>query len=148
MTDLTAWLDERDRIRSAGSALHLSQNRWGVGVDNDDGETYGMTHAARPEDAEAIVDAHNHLPALTAALRAVLNLHKPESVECLTGDCATELCEHDEVGDCETAPFTYCAACHDLADRIDTYYAERGMAPAAYPCPTVTAITNAIEGAS
>lgn len=89
-------------------------------------------------DAALIVDAVNHLPALTSALRAVVRLHVP--VE-------WQECDGDGVPDLDKPLTPFCRECTD-----DEYVAaiefgdfiDQGAAVVNYPCPTVSAIASAL----
>jgi hypothetical protein len=78
-----------------------------------------IAHADTKADAEFIVAARNHLPRILAALDAVLALHKPF------------------VWDFGFGPVTSCRGCADHG---------ASEVAAEYPCPTVRAITDAMEG--
>ena len=92
---------------------------------------------------EAAWDSSTDVPALVAALRAVLELHKPITEGVIVGDCATEECEHD--GDCPEVPIDLCACCYDLAQDANPYYGERDVRWVCYPCPTVRVIEEALS---
>ena len=121
--------------------------------------TRGGTYVTRPDllgvarewslvwqdgDAEFIAHAREDLPRLLAAVRAVEALHCRETVQAITGDCATEECDHED--ECPTIPVDVCAECYRVSEEADAYFHERNIAPAAYPCPTIRAITEALEG--
>ncbi|RBP66404.1 hypothetical protein DFO66_103351 [Brevibacterium sanguinis] len=108
--DLTAWLAERKRVHAAATdgpwhAMEFEDapGDWGVPI-IDGGEpgsmkahvtAYAMTFGNVPQtkkDAESIVDAHNTLPRLLAAVEAVLGLHTPE--EYAQGPDYCYECEH------------------------------------------------------
>ncbi|WP_413455960.1 hypothetical protein ACLQ8T_05630 [Glutamicibacter sp. FR1] len=74
------------------------------------------------------------IPAMRAALEAIQELHKPVETQVLTGDCAVGECEHED--DCPTVDFVYCAACNEIAELANAYYAEEGMQIVSHPCPT------------
>ena len=69
------------------------------------------------EDAEFIAAARTTVPALVAALEAVLKVHRPMHCE---PECCTEP--------------VYCEGCKQPDDAPD------------WPCPTVKAITDALDG--
>lgn len=81
----------------------------------------------------------------SAAVEGVLGLHKPKVEQVITGDCASEECDHEESIDCPLSPFTYCACCYALADQVDSYFTEGGINLVAWPCKTVKAVTSALE---
>ena len=62
---------------------------------------------------------------LRATLVAIQELHEPVKTQVLVGDCAVEECEHED--DCPTRDFEYCAACNEIAEEANPYYAEDGM---------------------
>lgn len=78
---------------------------------------------------------------LAATVDRVEALHAPRTVQVITGDCSTEECGHED--ECPTVPFRQCVECDRIADEIDTYYSERGVAPTEWPCPTIAAIEGA-----
>lgn len=85
-------------------------------------------------------------PALTAALRAVLDLHRAGSAQVITGDCASETCGHED--ECPTVKFAICLECARIAEETYPYYGEQGQGinPVAWPCLTVRAIEAAMGG--
>lgn len=96
-------------------------------------------------DAEFIAHSRTDLPALLAAVEAVMGLHRPDTVLAVTGDCALEDCDHEDLKDCETVEVRFCAACDELAEQVDPHYMEGSVALVHYPCSTVRAITAALE---
>lgn len=135
MSELNEWLKERRAIHDAAT-----EGPWeaeGHAPENSDYQSFGVAAGdvyvvfelpwdaagAGKLDAEAIVDAHNTLPALLTAVEKVLELHVPETEypDPITGECS-------------------CVECN-RADR-------EGICPTLYPCPTVLAVQSAIEGAT
>jgi len=104
-------------------------------------------HLERDEDDEFVIAARTDVPALVAALRAVLDLHKPMRIYEHEDSCEDESEEHREERHVESAEsigehycldlpmgITLCSECsHDLDfDGRD------------YPCPTAVAIEAAL----
>lgn len=81
---------------------------------------------------------------LRAALVAIQELHEPVKTQVLVGDCAVEECDHED--DCPTRDFEYCAACNEIAEEANPYYAEDGMGFVAHPCPTRRLTDEALGG--
>lgn len=75
---------------------------------------------------------------LVARLEAVRELHKPTIEGAITGDCATDECDHED--ECPLEPIEVCAECHRLAEEVDAYYGEETIEPTTWPCPTIQAI--------
>ena len=67
-------------------------------------------------------------------------LHHRDVAVVITGGCAAEDCNHEELGDCDTIEFAYCAGCAALAEQVDCYFSERDFRPVAWPCPTIVAL--------
>lgn len=120
MTDARTWLDRVDArtnaakagpwYRQDGNALPVPREydpEWFI---DSDATLIAYSPIDKP-DAEFIAHARTDLPAMSTALRAVLDLHAMDYADCHPG------CLHQ-----------YCVAC-------DT----------PYPCPTVAAITTALE---
>lgn len=95
--------------------------------------------AANPAVVLELVAEHR---AALARIARVGALHQPRLIQVITGDCALGECEHEEVDECPTVPFKQCVACDELADAINTYYAEEQGRITAWPCPTVRALTE------
>ena len=110
--------------------------------DGDDWCAIGVVHTGilRP-DAEFIAHARTDVPALVAALRAVLDLHRPVRVYAYAEDCGCGNEDHviieDEWGEdlCFDTPTgdVRCAYC-----RAEQSYVE-------HPCETVRAIEEALS---
>lgn len=86
MSDLNEWIKERRRIHDAATEGPWVYTVYGVEApeppnpeDRFDmmAEVIARTEL-KHEDTNAIVDAHNNLPALLAAVENVLELHQPE----------------------------------------------------------------------
>ena len=101
-----------------------------------------MWEDGTPEDREFIAASRTDLPTLLAAVEAVMKLHAPIPIYVLAEECeAPEDHEHGTTSDggediCWDEPTgeTYCNECNDVwGDPVD------------YPCPTVQAITTALE---
>ena len=75
-----------------------------------------------PTASEDLAALLAHIDALTAKLDAVRALHKRVGVGCLTGDCAIEDCDHEEIDECKTVEVDICAACNELAESVDPYF--------------------------
>ena len=98
-------------------------------------------------DADFIAAARTAVPALLDALeqaeariQAVRDLHSPSDEQVIMGDCAAEECDHQEIEDCPTEPFTVCAECYRAAIELNPYYGEQGVDDVAWPCPTIRAL--------
>lgn len=116
---------EREVIGSWG------YDAWGVDVEN-------------PADAEFIAAARTTVPALLDALEKVLELHQPVGEEVIPWDCAEGDCDHeDDEHPLDTA--TLCGECYRLAVEVSPYYGENGCSAILWPCPTVKAITDALD---
>lgn len=100
------WGDEND----VPQVPVLSNNR-AITWDDHGGEVF------KPEDGAAIVDAHNHLPALIAMVEAVLGAHQPVEIE---------------------PSDTICGGCSNLLPN------GRYMPTSEWPCPTVRALEAVI----
>ena len=159
------WLAERRRIEQAATKgpwendgggeinQHFSlPEPWATVVSTDVAcmaYCYGGSAAGveRDEDAEFIAHARDDVPALLAEVRRlrameqrVRELHHRDVAVVITGDCAAEDCNHEELGDCDTIEFAYCAGCAALAEQVDYYFSERDFRPVAWPCPTIAAL--------
>ena len=110
-----AWIEER-RTYSDLAAGHWIRTGHDIYC-RDDGKEIGEW--AYLSDAEAIVDAHNTLPALLTAVEKVLELHKPEAFEDAYSMQSGFMCE----------------SCYD-PDKNE--WVE-------WPCPTAQAIERAIN---
>lgn len=97
-------------------------------------------------DAEFIAHARTDVPRIEAALRAVLDLHKPTTMDFIVGDCAAEDCEHDDPDDCSTAPRKVCGGCLDQAECVTPYAMECASVAQSviWPCDHVHAIAAAL----
>ena len=94
-------------------------------------------------DAEFIAHARTDVPALVAALRAVLDLHKARDEQVLATDCSAETCDCED--GCQTVPIKVCEHCMDLGDSAHHYaYEEGGIETVIWPCPTVRAVEAAL----
>lgn len=94
-------------------------------------------------DVRAWLDACNTTPA-TAALRAVLDLHRPRFEQALAPDCSTEVCDCEDR--CEPVPTEVCGHCIDIGMAAYHYaYEEGGIETVHWPCSTVQAIQEAIR---
>lgn len=110
-----------------------------------------MEHA--PEVAQSFVDNPIHFPkpneaeaerdAALAAIERLNARHRKIEASAVTGDCATEECEHED--ECPTEVFEVCAACWNLCESADPYFGERGIAPVLWPCEIATALDGAPE---
>ena len=103
------------------------------------------SHKERREAARQRVIAD--VPALLAEVRRLRAmeqraraLHHRDVAVVITGGCAAEDCNHEELGDCDTIEFAYCAGCAALAEQVDCYFSERDFRPVAWPCPTIVAL--------
>ena len=108
------------RIRAQADAA--TEGPWAVSMDRIEhtgGSEYAVAYdVAREEDAAFIAAARTTVPALVDALEAVLEVHKPD--------------------------YTYpecpkCIECSDLASTEDRKFV------VLWPCPTVQAITDALD---
>ena len=141
--------DKLDQIEARANAA--TEGPWFVSdgsiwVDRGDGNADGITGPLAPwcfGEADFVAHARTDVPALVAALQAVLELHKPITEGVIVGDCAAEECEHD--GDCPEVPIDLCACCYDLALDANPYYGERDVVWVRYPCPTVRVIEAALS---
>ncbi len=158
MTNITEYLAEQKRITDAategpwetfgeeGGATFLESPRDDVLHHDERGhghmrENFSWIH---PRDAKFISSARESVPRMIAALEAVTALHKKRDADAVTGDCATEECDHED--ECPTQTFETCAACWDLCEESDPYFGERGIAPVLWPCPTIRALETALGG--
>ena len=95
-------------------------------------------------DVEFIAAARTTVPALVDALEAVLELHRPVGEEVIPWDCAEGDCDHeDDEHPLDTV--TLCGECYRLAVEVSPYYGENGCSTVLWPCPTVKAITDALD---
>ena len=122
----------------------VSEEDGSVWVDRGDGNTDGLTGELAPwatHEADFIAAARTYVPALVAALRAVLDLHRPVRVYAYAEDCGCGNEDHviieDEWGEdlCFDTPTgdVQCAYC-----RAEQSYVE-------HPCETVRAIEEALN---
>ena len=96
------------------------------------------------EDSEFIAAARTTVPALLDALEKVLELHRPVGEEVIPWDCAEGDCDHeDDEHPLDTV--TLCGECYRLAVEVSPYYGENGCSAVLWPCPTVKAITDALD---
>lgn len=103
MTDFTRdWIAKREQLEQAATEGPWFQDAWDPGiVRGGDGRYWsifesemGHDAAAAPSDAAFIADARTSLPAALAALKAVLELHRPVEVEpsdTICGECSFQL---------------------------------------------------------
>lgn len=122
MTDARAWLDQVDARTNAATdgpwdarmdTPSMGGSRWSLRRAGVPGLRMAVTEYQHGSgNAEFIAAARTDLPAATAALRAVLDLHQPHNLD--NGTSINYLCVE-------------CLA--------------------RFPCPTVTAITTALEDA-
>ena len=150
-------------------AGHRSSLDWlsqSPAIDNDGhepGSAIGPADAADPlwgslwpsrnatADAEFIASARTDVPALVAALREVLDLHKPMSMFEHEDACEDDSDEHREERHCEGSETIGEYFCLDLPTGI-TLCAECSrdldFDGRDYPCPTVRAVESALGGAA
>lgn len=102
-----------------------------------DSHEYKAAVAASASDVPALVDEVRRRMATEQRARA---LHHRDVAVVITGDCAAEDCNHEELGDCDTIEFAYCAGCAALAEQVDCHFSERDFRPVAWPCPTIVAL--------
>lgn len=89
-------------------------------------------------------DTRRDLRTACDALEAVLALHCPDEQEALDWDCGNGVCcGHED--ECPTHPVLICRECERVAADVDEWFAETSVGPALFPCPTVTAITEALS---
>jgi hypothetical protein len=112
-----------------------------------DGNHYNTAEAIQAADAEFIAAARNQLPSILAALDAVLASHRKSPVF----DMPIDNCGHDyetfgfesddgEIYCTKCVNEHTCAECADLSrDNMDGEFPD-------WPCATVRAITEALEG--
>lgn len=119
MTDVTEWIKERRRIHNAAAEGPWWSTRdlqpATVFAGDGSADDLAVLTTFEHSDATAIVDAHDTLPSLLAAVEKVLELHKP--VESLHGDYLCSTCA--ERDNCTVAMV--------------------------WPCPTVRAVERAIN---
>lgn len=160
MNDLTALLDE---MQARSDAAPPAPWRCGAGAYGNptDGPDHTTLEATHPQHGWVEVatggydswsghalgfaaDARTDLPRLIAALRAVLEEHRPTEVDALNTDCAIEECDCE--GDCTTEPVTVCAHCFGVGEESHPYaYEQGGIETVRYPCPTVVLIREALD---
>lgn len=86
------------------------------------------------QDAHDAIDyVHMH-----AAIQRIRDLHRPETTQAVTGDCAIEECDHEDA--CPTIPVTICTECSRIAEESNPYYGEIGLTNVCYLCPTIRAL--------
>ncbi len=104
MTDnLRTWLEERETIHgkaNRGKWVASDPAMWGDDNDTPQSAVISEMHPItwddhsgevfKPEDASAIVDAHNTLPKLLRGVRAVLELHSED----VYGECSSCVTAH------------------------------------------------------
>ena len=108
-------------------------------------EDGGAVAYVQPLYADAVFIAHARadVPRLVAALRAVLDLHKPRTEQVLATECSAETCDCED--GCQTVPIKVCEHCMDLGDSAHHYaYEEGGIETVLWPCPTVRALEDAL----
>lgn len=123
MSDMVrAWLDHTQQLDQAATGGPWYTFKTAVGLTNGIGSKVIPKYEAviedtytDPADAEWIAHARSALPAATAALRAVLDLHQPYQYRASERDL--------------------CAECINDAETEGTIQ---------WPCPTVRAITDAL----
>ena len=92
------------------------------------------------DEVAAILEANARADQAEARIKAVRDLHSPSDEQVIMGDCAAEECDHQEIEDCPTEPFTVCAECYRAAIELNPYYGEQGVDDVAWPCPTIRAL--------
>jgi hypothetical protein len=160
-TDTTrAWLVERQALAAAATEGPWEAHTWKGVTKNLLGEkrdasgaelsvvpSDGVYGVMSPEDAEFIADSRTSVPAMAAALTAVLDLHRPMGIYSMEhGDCDhadPESCppvETDAGTMCGDSPDYYaCEECMDVGGELSPSYPE-------HPCATVRAIQAALGG--
>ena len=91
----------------------------------------------------ALEAATRERDAAVSAIERLRKRHCKIEASAVTGDCATEECEHEE--ECPTEIFEVCAACWNLCEEPDPYFGERGIGMVLWPCPTIAALDGAPE---
>ena len=137
-----------DAIYAAGQALHVDACTEGDPHDGCDcGDWDREAEIAVRAALPSIAHARDDVPTLLAEVRRlrameqrVRALHHRDVAVVITGGCAAEDCNHEELGDCDTIEFAYCAGCAALAEQVDCYFSERDFRPVAWPCPTIVAL--------
>lgn len=132
----------KEAIEAAARALHefnptFAQDKW-------DATELDYRSWRREQAIAALTAAAPFIQA--AALAPILALHKPVEIQVITGDCAEEECDHEDIEDCPTVPYEVCRACVEVAETANMYALEGGAFHYAWPCPTARAAT--IEGKS
>lgn len=93
-------------------------------------------------DVEALRLAAARAQTAEAKVARAEALHRPRPEQFLTGDCASEDCDHED--ECHTSPLDVCAHCYDLAADGNPYaFEDRTPAQLLWPCPTATALDGA-----
>ncbi len=77
------------------------------------------------------------------ALQAVVEVHRPNPTQCITGDCAREACEHEDK--CPTTEFLICRECASIAEWANAYFGETSISEVKWPCTTIRAIEGAFQ---
>lgn len=143
--------DPLDKIKEwrqvTDAATEGPWSAWEPGYEVQAGPNGRIASVTNGSDAEFIVTARTAMPRLITAVENVLKLHQPRAVQCIYGDCAAEMCDHEDIEDCPTKDFQQCVECDRLADEVSTYYSETQAYLTEWPCVTVTAIRDAIGGA-
>jgi hypothetical protein len=124
----------------------------------------GWPHRNASADAEFIVAARNQIPRILDALDAVQALHQPvkkwEPYEGAGYTFASEAAALEALGDVDVNSvvlegiaenglpfFEVCAECGRIeSDQLSEMGEEWGYRESLWPCPTVAAITKALEG--
>jgi hypothetical protein len=120
------------------NAEHVASGAWR----NDDKADLDVSDA----DAAFIAAARTDVPALVAALRAVLAPHLKRGVYELADECGHDPDEygHDDDHRENADGYVLCYVTR-LADVCETCSDQDGDNETAYPCPTVVAITAALD---
>lgn len=132
MSDVKSWIDERRAIHGKGTDV-LLRNPYEL---NREYDMWG-------EDAEAIADAHNTLPAALSAIEAVLELHCSATTYQNVSECENEDEDHEDERHTESEDGT--PICLDLPDYAACRSCQVDGEPVDWPCATVRAIEGAIN---
>lgn len=140
-------IDRLDQIK--GRADAATPGPWGWRRNNDgfvEMTAWESAGLCSDKDGEFIAHARTDVEQMETALRAVLDLHKPTTMDFIVGDCAAEDCEHDDPDDCSTAPRKVCGGCLDQAECVTPYAMECASVAQSviWPCDHVQAIADAL----
>ncbi|UFU03467.1 CHASE3 domain-containing protein [Ruania suaedae] len=138
--------DDGDFIAHARSDVPylLDQVRTLTAENEHNQEHLTMVRASRDQWIVYARSAEDERRRLAEKVRRVEELHTPRRVDVITGDCASETCDHENK--CPTTSVQQCVQCDRIAEAANAYYSESGMSFTMWPCATTAALADPTPG--